>query len=120
MVNNCSYIFPILAAEDIHLNSRTFLWPNELEQVLDLSAARLSVVREGLETALRERRAQFELQLLQEKKKVDTFRSREIRDVLSLEELKEKVETVDNLCGVLKVSSQFIILVLVENSLTLT
>lgn len=102
------------------MNSRTFLWPNELEQVLDLSAARLSVVREGLETALRERRAQFELQLLQEKKKVDTFRSREIRDVLSLEELKEKVETVDNLCGVLKVSSQFIILVLVENSRTLT
>lgn len=71
--------------------------------MLDLSAARLNVVREGLETALRERRGQFEVQLLQEKKKVDTFRSREIRDVLSLEELREKVETVDNLCGILKV-----------------
>lgn len=96
--------YATLEAEDIHLNSRTFLWPNELEQVLDLSAARLSVVREGLETALRERRAQFEQKLLQEKKKVDTFRSREIRDVLSLEELREKVETVDNLCGILKVN----------------
>lgn len=72
--------------------------------MLDLSAARLSVVREGLETALRERRAEFEIQLLQEKKKVDTFRSREIRDVLSLDELREKVETVDQLCGILKVN----------------
>ena len=91
------------AAEDIHLNSRTFLWPSELEQVLDLSAARLNVVRENLETALRERRGQFELQLLQEKKKVDTFRSREIRDVLTLDELREKVEMVDQLCDILKV-----------------
>lgn len=42
--------------------------------------------------------------MLQEKKKVDTFRSREIRDVLSLDELREKVETVDHLCGILKVN----------------
>lgn len=91
------------SAEDIHLNSRTFLWPTELEQVLDLSAARLSVVREGLENTLRERRADFELELLEEKKKVDAFRSKEIRDVLSLDELKEKVETVNMLCGILQV-----------------
>lgn len=43
--------------------------------------------------------------MLQEKKKVDTFRSREIRDVLSLDELREKVETVDHLCGILKVNN---------------
>lgn len=67
----------------------------------------MSVVREGLETALRERRAEFEVQLLQEKKKVDTFRSREIRDVLSLDELREKVETVDHLCGILKVNKSY-------------
>jgi len=29
------------------------LWPSELEAVLDLSAARLNVVRENLEVALR-------------------------------------------------------------------
>lgn len=42
-----------LSAEEIYLNSRTFLWPHELEQVLELSAARLSVVRENLEVALK-------------------------------------------------------------------
>lgn len=41
------------AAEEIYLNSRTFLWPHELEQVLELSGARLSVVRENLEVALK-------------------------------------------------------------------
>lgn len=41
------------SAEEIYLNSRTFLWPHELEQVLELSAARLSVVRENLEVALK-------------------------------------------------------------------
>lgn len=39
--------------EDIHLNTRTFILPSELEEVLDLSAARLSVVRDNLEFALR-------------------------------------------------------------------
>lgn len=66
------------------------------------------MVREGLETALRERRVRFEVQLMQEKKKVDTFRSREIRDVLSLDELREKVEMVDHLCGILKVNFLFL------------
>lgn len=39
--------------DHIHLNSRTFTLPGELEEVLDLSAARLNVVRENLEMALR-------------------------------------------------------------------
>lgn len=39
--------------DEIHLNSRTFILPGELEEVLDLSAARLSVVRDNLEFALR-------------------------------------------------------------------
>lgn len=39
--------------DDIYLNSRSFLWPNELEQVLELSGYRLGVVRENLEVALK-------------------------------------------------------------------
>jgi len=41
------------AGDELHLNSRTFILPGELEEVLDLSAARLSVVRDNLELALR-------------------------------------------------------------------
>ncbi|XP_036337485.1 ammonium transporter Rh type B-A-like [Rhagoletis pomonella] len=43
----------ILDSDHIHLNSRTFILPGELEEVLDLSSARLNVVRENLEMALR-------------------------------------------------------------------
>lgn len=86
-----------ITEEDINLNSRLFLWPSELEKVLDLSGARLSVVRENLETALKERRASFEQYLIAEKKKMDSFRLRDVREVLSVEDLKEKVATVDGL-----------------------
>lgn len=93
----------IIAEEDINLNSRLFLWPSELEKVLDLSGARLAVVRENLETALKERRTQFEQYLMQEKKKMDSFRLRDVREVLSIEDLKEKVATVDGLMETLEV-----------------
>lgn len=43
----------LFTVEDMNLNSRTFLWPAELEQVLDLSANRLSVVRDNLEEELK-------------------------------------------------------------------
>lgn len=51
-------MLPVLYAnantgEEIYLNSRTFLWPHELEQVLELSSIRLSVIRENLEVALK-------------------------------------------------------------------
>lgn len=85
------------------MNSRLFLWPSELEKVLDLSGARLAVVRENLETALKERRATFEQYLIAEKKKMDSFRLRDVREVLSLDDLKEKVAMVDNLMDILDV-----------------
>lgn len=94
------FIFP---EEDINLNSRLFLWPQELEKVLDLSGARLAVVRENLETAIRERRVKFDMYLSTEKKKMDHFRTREIREMLSLDDLREKVETVNGLMLILEV-----------------
>lgn len=48
-----TYTTHLLTDDEIHLNSRTFILPGELEEVLDLSAARLSVVRDNLEMALR-------------------------------------------------------------------
>uniref|UniRef100_A0A182XBB4 AAA+ ATPase domain-containing protein n=1 Tax=Anopheles quadriannulatus TaxID=34691 RepID=A0A182XBB4_ANOQN len=92
----------ILDQEDINLNSRLFLWPKELEKVLDLSGARLSVVRDNLETSLRERRVKFEQYLMTEKKKMDHFRTREIREMLSLDDLRDKVDTVDGLMKILE------------------
>ncbi|XP_037908989.1 dynein heavy chain 3, axonemal [Hermetia illucens] len=98
--------YATMEAEDIHLNSRTFLWPTELEQVLELSASRLNVVRDNLEIALREKRANFETFILSEKRRMDAFRMREAREILSLEELKEKVEAVDELMDTLEKCSK--------------
>ncbi|KAM7358170.1 dynein axonemal heavy chain 3-like [Cochliomyia hominivorax] len=92
----------ILTNENIHLNTRTFILPSELEEVLDLSAARLSVVRDNLEFALREKRIKFEQLILYEKRRMDGFRVKETRDVLTLDELKERVETVDELFDILE------------------
>ncbi|XP_037881601.1 dynein heavy chain 3, axonemal [Glossina fuscipes] len=82
---------------EIHLNSRTFILPGELEEVLDLSAIRLNVIRDNLEAGLREKRTTFEKLILFEKRRMDGFRVKETREMLTLDELKERVETVDAL-----------------------
>lgn len=46
---------------------------------------------------------EFEKLLAQEKRTMDGFRIREIRDVLTLEELKERVDTVDMLFTTIEV-----------------
>lgn len=71
-----------------------------------MSGARLAVVRENLETSLKERRAQFEQFLLGEKKKMDSFRLKEVREVLSVDDLRERVDTVDGLMDILEKSSK--------------
>lgn len=76
--------------------------------MLDLSGARLSVVRDNLETSLRERRVKFEQYLMTEKKKMDHFRTREIREMLSLDDLRDKVDTVDGLMKILEVSTSML------------
>lgn len=77
-----------------------------MEQVLDLSGNRLAVVRENLETALKERRTQFEQFLAGEKRKMDSFRLKEVREVLSVDDLRERVETVNGLMEILEKSSR--------------
>jgi dynein heavy chain, axonemal len=72
--------------------------------VLDLSGNRLAVVRENLETALKERRVEFDIYLQSGKRKMDSFISKEIREVLNLSDLKEKVAIVDGLMDILEVS----------------
>lgn len=42
------------------MNSRVFLWPKDMEQVLDLSATRIAHRREIAEGVLRNKGAEFE------------------------------------------------------------
>lgn len=52
-----------------------------------------------------EKRIKFEQLILYEKRRMDGFRVKETRDVLTLDELKERVETVDELFDILEVST---------------
>lgn len=51
----------------------------------------------------RERRTKFENYLVNERRKMETFRLRETKEFLSLDELKEKCEISDNFMEILKV-----------------
>lgn len=51
----------------------------------------------------RERRSKFEIHLLNERKKMETFRLRETKEFLSIDELKEKCDISDNFMDILKV-----------------
>lgn len=51
----------LLLVDDIQLNSRVFLWPKDMEQCLDLSANRIAHRREMVESALRNKRAEFDI-----------------------------------------------------------
>lgn len=60
----------------------------------------------------RERRTQFEAQLMSERKKIEVFRLRETKEFLSIDELREKCETSDQFMDILKVQNnltQFIV-----------
>lgn len=52
----------------------------------------------------RERRLKFENYLINERRKMETFRLRETKEFLSLDELKEKCDISDNFIDILKVS----------------
>lgn len=51
-----------------------------------------------------ERRKKFEEFILYEKRRMDGFRVKETREVMSLEELKERVDTIDELYEIIEVS----------------
>lgn len=53
-----------------------------------------------------EKRIKFEQLILYEKRRMDGFRVKETRDVLTLDELKERVETVDELFDILEVRNK--------------
>lgn len=57
--------------------------------------------------AHRERRIKFEAHLAKEKTKMETFRLRETKEFLSLDELEEKCNISDNFMEILKVFSYF-------------
>ncbi|KAK6624385.1 hypothetical protein RUM44_011244 [Polyplax serrata] len=91
----------ILPVEDIQLNSRVFLWPNDMESVLELATQRLSHRRDAVENVLRARRIEFDETLTHHQKLLDSFRKKD-PPLLTMEEMTEAVEGVESLVKKLK------------------
>ncbi|GFG29080.1 hypothetical protein Cfor_00250, partial [Coptotermes formosanus] len=91
----------LLSPEDIHLNSRTFLWPKEMEAVLKLSEARLAHRRDIVEGVLRSKRTDFDAKLLLHQKELEIFKKKDA-PILTKEEMEENVRTVEKILQVLQ------------------
>lgn len=92
-----------LAAEDLNLNCRVFLWPKDMEAVIELAIQRLNMKRDQAESVLKQRKAQFDKRLKKTEKLLNQFKKRD-PPILTMEEMEEGVTAVEALVSRLAVS----------------
>ncbi|XP_072798825.1 dynein axonemal heavy chain 3 isoform X1 [Vicugna pacos] len=83
-----------LPQEDIKLNSTLFLWPDQIEDILENSRNLLLSKRDQAEMDLIKRCSEFEAKLKGYNKELEGFRKRE---VMTTEEMKNNVEKLNEL-----------------------
>ncbi|XP_008197222.2 dynein axonemal heavy chain 3 [Tribolium castaneum] len=85
-----------LTSEDITLNARVFLWPKDMENVIELALQRLNMKREQAEAFLKSKRSIFEAKLLRHEKMLVAFKKKD-PPILTMEEMEECVAQVEDL-----------------------
>ncbi|GJQ73710.1 DNAH3 [Trypoxylus dichotomus] len=85
-----------LTNEDIALNSRVFLWPKDMENVIELAWQRLNMKRDQAENALKNKRALFDAKLLKHEKQLTNFKKKDPA-LLTMEEMHDNAEVVEGL-----------------------
>ncbi|RZF36882.1 hypothetical protein LSTR_LSTR004570 [Laodelphax striatellus] len=95
----------LLSVDDIALNSRVFLWPKDMEQCLDLSTKRIAHIREMVETALRNKRAEFDIVLQDHQKDLDILKRKD-PPILTMDDMNDCVNTVEALTQLLAKDKQ--------------
>ncbi|KAI4456226.1 dynein heavy chain family protein [Holotrichia oblita] len=85
-----------LSHEDIALNSRTFLWPKDMENVIELAWQRLNMKRDQAENVLKNKRALFDSKLLKHEKQLNIFKKKDPA-LLTMEEMRDNTEVVETL-----------------------
>ncbi|KAH1026251.1 hypothetical protein HUJ05_010798 [Dendroctonus ponderosae] len=85
-----------LTSEDVSLNSRVFLWPKDMEAVIELAIQRLNMKREQAEQALKNRRIQFDAKLKRHEKLLSNFKKKD-PPMLTVEEMEENVQQVETI-----------------------
>lgn len=54
------FIFLSLLEDDIQLIAKCFLWPREMDAILDAAMGRINLQRDIVETSLKKRKSKFE------------------------------------------------------------
>ncbi|KAF5294393.1 hypothetical protein FQR65_LT10758 [Abscondita terminalis] len=94
-----------LSLEDIQLNCRVFMWPKDMEVVIDLASQRLSLKRDQAEAVLKNKVIAFDQKLLKHKKLLAMLRKRD-PPILTLPEITDCVEAARSLVEKLKEDKQ--------------
>lgn len=85
------------------MNSRTFVWPSDLEEVIDLANTRLTERREIVEGVLRHRRTAYEARIKEDQISLELFKKKD-PPVLGIDEMVPAVEELDELMERIRVS----------------
>lgn len=95
-VENFLNIISLLVAEDVNLNCRVFLWPKDMEAVIELAIQRLNMKRDQAEAILKNKRTQFDIRLRKNEKILNQFKKKD-PPILTMEEMEEGVADVESL-----------------------
>ncbi|KAK5640705.1 hypothetical protein RI129_009252 [Pyrocoelia pectoralis] len=93
--------YALLSWEDLQLNCRVFLWPKDMEVVIDLALERLTLKREQAEAMLKNKLVQFDQKLIKHKKQLAAFKKKD-PPILTIDEMTECLEIVQTLYERLK------------------
>ncbi|XP_073998137.1 dynein axonemal heavy chain 3-like isoform X3 [Rhodnius prolixus] len=98
-----SFIFDyeLLPEDDIQLIAKCFLWPREMDAILDAAMGRINLQRDIVETSLKKRKSKFEETLLEHQKMLEIFRKKD-PPILTLEEMATNAEGIERLVVILK------------------
>lgn len=98
----------VVSVEDINLNSRVFLWPKDMEAVIDLAMQRLTMKRDQAEASLKTKRVNFEGKLKRHEKMLTNFKKKD-PPILTMDEMEENVLLVEELMGLLEVGFNILV-----------
>ncbi|XP_057653134.1 dynein axonemal heavy chain 3 [Diorhabda carinulata] len=86
--------FAHLSYDDIMLNTRVFLWPKDMELVIEIAIQRLNMKRDQAETNLKNRRTAFDIKLKKHEKMLVAFKKKD-PPILTMDEMEESVADVE-------------------------
>lgn len=99
-------MYLLVTGEDLNLNCRVFLWPKDMEAVIELAIQRLNMKRDQAETILKNRKIQFDARLRKDEKLLNQFKKKD-PPILTMEEMEEGVLAVESLVQRLAVRKNY-------------